>query len=199
MNTTPRTIAVRIAAAAVAVAVLLPIGREPAAGAAEEISVVGAGAEESALVEWAVARYDAAGIEIRPVTVVFHSREAGHEPCKGAVAYYRSATRTVDMCNATRPDHERRHWILHELGHAHTFDTLDPGAAARFTEASHADSWNDHADRWQNRGQERAADIVAWGLNPDPEPIYWMQDLSCEVRAGLFHDLTGLEIAHDEC
>ena len=140
---------------------------------------------------------DAAGIDLGPVTVVFHTTDAGWEPCKGAVAYYHSATRTVDMCNSTRPDHERRRWLLHELAHAYTFDTMDRDDVGRFVEHSSSRSWNDGDDHWQDRGQERAADIAAWGLNPDP--IYWMQELECPARAELFTELTGLRIAHDEC
>jgi hypothetical protein len=159
-------------------------------------TVVGATRDEAAMVEWALDLYLSKGLDVRPITVVFHPRDAGWEPCLGAVAYYRSQSRTVDMCNSTRPDHERRHWILHEFGHAHTFATMSSSERSSFTEASAASSWKDKDDLWLDRGQERAADVVAWGLNPSPSPIFWMQDLDCHHVGELFGTLTGRATNH---
>jgi hypothetical protein len=201
METTTRT-ANRWITAAAAIAVLavalVPVRVGAGQAVAEEVvTIVGATGQEAALVDWALDLYEAAGIELRPITIVFHSRDADWEPCNGAVAYYTAKTRRVDMCNSTRPDHERRRWILHELGHAHTFATMSGDDVDSFTTESAASSWNDPVHRWQNRGQERAADIVAWGLNPDPEPIYWMRDIDCGRLTHLYRTVTGLTPSHD--
>ena len=198
-TTTARNVSAWIVTIAVTATVLASNGAHAIAHAEPQVTIVGATNREISLVHWGVAQYDTAGIDIRPVTIILHSRDEGWAPCRGAVAYYKSSSRTIDMCNSTRPDEERRHWILHELGHAHTFDTMTGSDINTFIDESRSNSWNDPNDRWQNRGQERAADIVAWGLNPEPKAAYWMQELQCEQRAELFYDLTGMEIVHNEC
>ncbi len=197
MDTRTRTTAHWFTVMAAAALGVLSIAHDASAG--QQVTIIGATAEETVLVEWAIDRYDTAGIEVRPITVVFHRQEEGWKPCNGPIGYDYGSTRTVHMCNPTRPDHERRRWMLHQLGHVYIFDTMSHEDIQLLVQHSHSPSWNDDDHKWQDPGQERAADLVAWGLNPDPVPVDWMQDLPCEQRADLFHTLTGLEIAHDEC
>jgi hypothetical protein len=155
-----------------------------------DISVVGADGDDAALVTWAIGRFEAAGLHIEPVTIVFHEVEDRLAPCRGNLGQYRNDRRTVDICRRVQPDLDNsRQLLLHELAHAYTYDTLTREQRQLFVERNRLPSWNDKVDLWHERGAERAADTIAWGLHGGLN--YWMKAIPHDHHVANLTALTG--------
>jgi len=129
-----------------------------------EVSVASATAEQQALVEWAMGRYEAAALPLPSLTIMFQDDLAG---CDGNLGYYDAATNQLDMCNWGQ--HYKitpASTLLHELGHAWSFEHMDAAAQAAFVAYRGLDTWDDHRIWWR-MGQEQAAEIIAWGIGGD--------------------------------
>jgi hypothetical protein len=114
--------------------------------------------EQVALVRWAVGRFEAAGLRLPSLEVVFHR---GATACHGHVAFARGGR--VDVCtvlvNATT-----RRFLLHEVAHVWLNANVAAPTRSRFLELRGAPSWNSSSDAWRDRGCEHAAEIIAWEL-----------------------------------
>lgn len=135
-----------------------------------EITLLGEpGPEEMAMVEWALDRFELAGLELPDLRVEF--KTAG---CRSRGLYNRN-TQTIEICDG------RKMTLLHELAHAWdhfaTFDR-DGFLALRELEFYFGPAGTAAADQ----GVEHIAEIVAWGLMDEntavPGPAYPSQPVA---------------------
>lgn len=142
---------------------LLFLGADtPASGAVAvrpDVVVHGGAPAEIALVGWAVARYERAGLELPPLEVYFHEDTSG---CRGRLGFYEGGR--VELCLGLILNLVPRQTILHEMAHAWGERALTDVLRARFMELRHVDTWASWDEPWPERGWEQAAEIVAWGV-----------------------------------
>lgn len=174
---------------------VLTVGGESHAGeipTPDRISVVVAPdtrVDDQALVEWAVARFDAAGLELPEVTVTFHD-DLG--PCAGNSGRYRDGDPPrIDLCVPDDQPNCRRLTVLHELGHAWAESRTSVAVRSVFLAERGLTAWVD-ADcpphRW---GAEHAAEVVSWALMEEPIRIVRIHDVEPARLAVAFEVLTG--------
>ncbi len=116
------------------------------------------------LTEWALGRFDRAGLSVPPISIGFHDEKA---VCHGQNGYFRSGeTHRVDICgfNWDRFLVTPRKVILHELAHAWVHENLSEMARQEFLDLRGLEVWRDEEAPWGEQGMEHAAEIVAWGL-----------------------------------
>ena len=182
MKTTRRIIAL--------IALILIMSATP--GVAKEIgpqvSIHGATSEEAALIDWALGRFAVGDLPLPHLTFRFH---ATIEACKGFIGYYTSASNTVDVCNRGDRKVEQRHTLIHEMAHAWQHHYLSEEQMTAWTERRGLESWKSRDFAWWQRGQEQAAEIVAWGLVDEPILVEWVRFESCDDLAADFEALTG--------
>ena len=124
------------------------------------------------LAEWAVARFERAGLNPPTVEIAFHADASG---CGGHLGYAKDGH--VDVCTVLVNEMARRN-LLHELGHIWIDQNLSLSARDRFLESRGLSTWNASTADWDDRGYEQGAEIVAWALGdriltaqvPDNDP-----------------------------
>lgn len=162
-----------------------PLGPSPS------LEVNGATAAERAVTEWAIDRFDLAGLTLPNITLHFR----GDHECGGAAGLYRHATATVTVCNRGGHDNPPRQVLLHELAHAWSLHTMDDGDIAEFLADQDLDDWIDSDAMYWRQGAERVAEYVAWGLqdSADEERSIWTYGKACDDLADAFRLVTGSE------
>jgi hypothetical protein len=107
------------------------------------------------------------GLELPPVMISFHS---DREPCNGHAGIYRGGNEQhrVSVCV---PDSDvfavqlhRRRTLTHELAHVWEQANLGAGDRAALLLSLDAKSWYGPDLDWQDRGAERFAETIVWGL-----------------------------------
>lgn len=149
--------------------------------------------EQRELSEWALGRYEAAGLELPPVIIEF--ADGDHlVGCEGALArtYLNQIPVLIKMC------WNDQFTLLHELAHAweaHNVPTEkhEPFMAMR----TDATSWASREVPWPQRGREHAANVVAWGVLEDPYPVPRTSPTDPESMRDAFRFLTGTSPLHD--
>ena len=119
---------------------------------------------DAVLTEWALSRFEQAGLSLPPLTIAFHDDK---QPCEGNIGYYRSTTPArIDICgfNSDRFLVTPKKTILHELGHAWARHTLTDQTRHTFCRLRGLTVWNDDDTPWEEQGSEQAAEIIAWAL-----------------------------------
>lgn len=178
---------------AVALALLLalfavidaPPGDAPAAGPLSP--------SERQLTTWAEGRFAAVGLDLPPVDVSFHE-DSG--PCGGHEGIYRhvGGRHLVLVCITDRgsaaSDLLRRRTLLHELAHAWERANLDDPGREALLVLLEADEWLPAGAPWEERGAERFAETIVWGLYDQPRrPV--LIDVACSTLATRFEAITG--------
>lgn len=110
------------------------------------------------LAEWAVARFERAGLDAPTVQIWFHADRAG---CGGHLGYAMDGR--VDVCTVLVNEMTRRN-LLHEMGHIWIDQNVSPGVREWFLELRGLRAWNGSRDPWEERGYEQGAEIMAWAL-----------------------------------
>lgn len=121
------------------------------------ITVADATAGRQEAVDWAVAYFADAGLQLPTMTIQFHSTDDGCDGYDGAFRRGASPLR-LDVCNA------HPLIILHELAHAWDHHALTDESRNQFMKLRGLDVWNDSDTPWSERGVEQLADMVVWGL-----------------------------------
>ena len=196
MAHTARTTFIAITIAALVWSLAQPAGSEsdaaqPAPSGPTE--VINATPEEAELLEWAVGRFEAAGLPLPAFTIAFHDTEEG---CDDNLGLYRSGTRHIDFCNRGQHRTTPANTLLHELGHAWSIVFLEEADRQAFAKHRSLDQWYDADGPWWLMGQEQAAEIVTWGLMDDPFQSIWVHTERCEDLAEAFEVLTGTAPLH---
>ena len=111
------------------------------------------------LAEWALGRYENAGLNPPSVEIYLHSADA---PCQGNRGIFNAGLERVDVCV------DDPMVALHEIAHAWTHENLSPTRRAEYVAAGGFDSWDDADTSWLDKGSENAADTIAWALLERP-------------------------------
>ena len=139
------------------------------------------------LAEWAVARFERAGLDPPTVEIHFHGSSSG---CGGHFGYAQIGR--VDVCTVLVNEMARRN-LLHEMGHIWIDQNVSQADRDRFLELRGLRTWNASAADWGDRGYEQGAEIISWALGrriltaqiPDNDPR--------RLKAG-FELLTGVTL-----
>jgi hypothetical protein len=110
------------------------------------------------LAEWAVGRFEGAGLDPPTVEIAFHADASG---CGGHLGYAEDGH--VDVCTVLVNEMARRD-LLHEMGHIWIDQNVSQSVRERFLELRHLSTWNASAADWHERGYEQGAEIIAWAL-----------------------------------
>lgn len=141
---------------------------------------------QRALVTWARARFERAGLPLPPMQIVFHDDV---RDCQGRVGLYWADERRLDMC-VYDVDSLAKRTILHELAHAWDSFALRDATRQSFLRLRHLRTWASQATPWELRGQEQAAEVIAWGLMD--QPLYVLiPENGPEDMAAAYEVLTG--------
>jgi hypothetical protein len=138
------------------------------------------------MLDWALKRYRAAGLQVPAIDVRFHGDSGG---CGGYLGYTKNGR--VDLCVRLAMEHQPLRIVLHELAHAWAEVELDEETQARFMRLRNLPGWNVTADDWKDRGTEQAAEIIAWGLGEGTTPPMITGDLDPAALSDGFLLLTG--------
>ena len=160
------------------------------------IEIVGGTADQQKLAQWAIDRYQEAGLPLPSTRIEFHATREG---CRGYLGHYSQSQGRVDVCNSDNERTEPIHTILHELAHAWSFEYLPQTTIDAFTEYRGLTAWHDTEVAWWKQSKEQAAEIVAWGLMDGDDPFLnrWVIGEPCEELADAFELLTGTAPLHD--
>jgi hypothetical protein len=110
------------------------------------------------LAEWAVGRFERAGLNPPTVEIAFHAEASG---CGGHLGYAKDGH--VDVCTVLVNEMARRD-LLHEMGHIWIDQNVTQSVRERFLELRHLSTWNASTAAWHQRGYEQGAEIIAWAL-----------------------------------
>ena len=151
---------------------------EPAA----PVTIHDADAATTEFIDWSVARYVDAGLELPNLEFFVHP---DRDACDGHKGYWhpgRTADR-VDICAATES------LILHEIAHAWDHHSVTDETRDAFMALYPDDEWEDDHVGHFAQGIERFAEAVAWGLGSNPIPADNVDALV--ERIELFEMITG--------
>jgi hypothetical protein len=146
---------------------------------------------DAALTDWALSRFEQAGLALPPLTIAFHDDK---QPCEGNFGYYRSTTPArIDICgfNSDRFLVTPKKTILHELGHAWARHTLTDQTRHTFCHLRGLAAWNDDDTPWEEQGSEQAAEIIAWALFDQELALGKIRDAHPRSLAQAYLQLTG--------
>jgi hypothetical protein len=159
---------------------------------APEISIETSDPDQRRMAEWAVGRFEDAGLVLPSIVIRFPGRSLAL--CRGArgLTFTDRIPMEVTMC-----------WsdafiLLHELAHAWEAHNLSKYRRQPFMALrSDVDSWAGAEVPWHQRGAEHAANVVAWGLLEDPYPISRTYPNDSDSLIEAFRVLTGVTPLHD--
>jgi hypothetical protein len=146
---------------------------------------------DAALAEWALTRFDRAGLMLPPLVISFHDERAD---CGGNFGLFRSgAPARVDICgfNWDRFVVTARKTVLHELAHAWLGHTLTEAARGRFLDLRGLQTWGDDEFPWEEQGSEQAAEIIAWALIDEDLELTRFKDANPAALSEAYLQLTG--------
>lgn len=164
---------------------------EPATRAGRAIEPLTA--DEQELVAWAYERFALVGLDLPRVDITFHDDTA---PCGGHHGRYRGAgeRRHVAVCVPDRATFasrlQRQRTLVHELAHAWDHATLNPRDRIDLLDILDASDWDAPDSDWDERGVERFAETIVWGLYDQlRRPV--LIDVPCRELHADFHAITG--------
>lgn len=143
--------------------VLLSLSPVAPPSEAAAVDILGEATElEAAVVEWALGRYEAAGLDLPAMTVEF----AGDDDCDGntAVAIHGGELPQLRICAGDAAEVVLQRTLLHEMAHIWAAHTLDETTKASFLSVRGLDAWSGPGVAWQDSGSEQAAEVVTWAL-----------------------------------
>jgi len=146
--------------------------------------------DQRALVDWAVDRFEQAGLALPALTISIHETRSA---CAGSAGlFYWGPPPRVELCAVETPSGSgARMIVLHELGHAWAELTSDQAARDRFLAVRSLDTWRDSSVPTGRWGQEQAAEILAWGLMDQPVRLARIHDADSDDLAAAFEALAG--------
>lgn len=146
---------------------------------------------DMALTEWALGRFERAGLRLRSISFSFHDEKS---PCHGQNGYFHSGEpHQVDICgfNWDRFLVTPRKVILHELAHTWVHDNLSEPARQDFLDLRDLELWSDDGATWGEQGMEHAAEIMAWRLMDEEVSMTSIGDTDQSSLADAYQLLTG--------
>jgi hypothetical protein len=83
--------------------------------------------------------------------------------------------------------------LLHELAHVWEADQLDPADRDRYLERTGLATWMGADTPWSQRGGERSAEVLMWGLLDRDIPLVRFEEPTRQELVTEFRQLTGVE------
>lgn len=125
----------------------------------EPIRIVRQGASDSRIttVAWAFERFEIAGLALPSLDVFVHDTKVGCDDHDGLYTPGAGPGR-IDICT------DAAFIILHELGHAWEYNSAADSARKGLMEELDLVAWSGDSIPYRQRGQEVAANLIAWGL-----------------------------------
>ena len=154
------------------------------------LDVIGATADELAMIEWATDRFEQTGLELPDLRIEFPGDPDG---CFGFAGTYNHDLRRILMCNRGEFRTEPHQTLLHELVHAWAFTRLSEERIDAWVGLRQLESWNSRDLPWWQRGEEQAAEIVSWGLLDDDTRLLWLLLEDCDQLRDDFATITGAD------
>ena len=170
------------------------------------VEIVNGSPAQHELVRWALERFQTARlVSPRVATIAFPPTKLCSGSQDGAFALVHPTAARVDICLgednvcpdstcATVNPYARRS-LLHELGHVWEHQNVDDDTRQAFLDNRGLLAWADSEAPWNERGNEQAAEAIAWGLMDHPFTTMIPNASPEELSAG-FHLLTGTEPIH---
>lgn len=150
--------------------------------------------DQQALVDWAKDRFALAGLELPELTVRF---DPNRHLCRNNDGLYQHTTngeRVVTICapgfDTSAAQLQRRRTLLHEFGHAWDFANMSSEDHDELGRILGADAWNDHEDKWADRGVERFAETFVFALLDQPRRQLKV-GIECSELLSAFSTATG--------
>jgi hypothetical protein len=138
------------------------------------------------LVLWGLSRFEAAGLDAPPIRGVgFERNTAECEGIDGRSTLRRDGGSEIllcrdqlDVCHDPRCDRftlDGRQVMLHELAHVWMNAYLDDATQAAYLAHIDLDQWGGSDVEYAERGEEHAAETMAWGLLDAPFAVWRAQ------------------------
>ena len=121
------------------------------------MTIVGASREQRETVDWAIAHFVEAGLELPTLAIEFHATDEGCDGYDGAFRSRETPAR-LDVCNPYRLI------VLHELAHAWEHTAVSDHVRDEFMAVRGIAAWNGGDLPWKQRGVEEMAEVLVWGL-----------------------------------
>lgn len=119
--------------------------------------VYGADPSQQAAIAWALQRYEDAGISLPTLEIYQHDSASSCDGYDGLFTPQESIDR-IDLCT------DVVFFVLHELGHAWEVNFASEGAREALLESYGGGEWSGSNVDYRERGEERAANVLAIGL-----------------------------------
>ena len=169
------------------------------------VEVYNAEPPQQRLLEWALGRYEEAGLPVpAPRSVGFPpdlrcAVVAGIAVDTGEGADLQLCVTADEVCvgEGCEPSAVSRSTMLHELGHVWTNENSDETDRQRFLEFRELEVWTAPGADRDLLGTEHAAEILSWGLMDEETWGARLPDSECEALAAAFEVLTGLPPLRD--
>ncbi|MCZ6736407.1 MAG: hypothetical protein O7B77_00330 [Actinobacteria bacterium] len=87
----------------------------------------------------------------------------------------------------------------HELAHVWMLDHVDDETWAQVLERAGRRRWQDDTVPWSERGVEYSADVIAWGLLDDADPMVRIGNRTCDELTASFKLLTATDPLRADC
>jgi hypothetical protein len=175
-----------------------------------EVPVFGSTPELDRLLGWALERFAAGGLPPPALASVSFASASGrcsgvagkveqHEDGAHLLLCFDAGTACVDAACERFTLHARL-TTLHELAHAWDLSWLDDATREAYLHHTGLERWfGDGRLPWEERGVERAAETIMWGLLDEALPLPRLGDPPCDVLASEYRVLTGTSPVHGRC
>ncbi|HEX6300333.1 MAG TPA: hypothetical protein VF148_07715 [Acidimicrobiia bacterium] len=190
-----------------------PIRREPTGtvqmGEAVSVEIYNGSGQAEDLVRWSMNRFATADLPLPRVKSITFLFDPDYCSDKGGSAIHDGDGTIVTLCIEARnvcSDDECHKWglvprylLLHELAHAWISDYVDDDTRTTFLTQEGLSRWHDPEEAWEDRGSERAANTLMFGLM-DETGIYGPAGPGqCEAWGPGFRLLTGVDPIAPDC
>jgi hypothetical protein len=166
------------------------------------VDLYNASPTQAALVEWALGRFAAAGLDppalaavtFPPTTLCRHGHTglAISTGDRYEVALCVTDDEICDEGDCSTPSLVAGRAVVHELAHVWTAATLSDADREAFLAARGLDAWTGEDVAWADRGTEHAAEILTWGVMDPPVAVDRMPDAACDRLSAAYRALTGI-------
>jgi hypothetical protein len=172
-----------------------------------DVELGGASPALEELLRWGLGRFSAVGLEPPAISRVQFSWATGRCAGVGGRTHLDEAGVELLLCfderqvcgdaSCASATLSARITLLHELAHAWAFTHMDEPAIRSYLDRSRAPAWYAADLPWEERGVERAAETLMWGLLDQRIPLPRIGDPPCEDLSADFRHLTGAGALRD--
>ena len=142
---------------AAAAPIIGPVSPPPEARLDTTVTVHNAGADQTAAIDDALARFHNNGLDLPDIDIWFSNDSAD---CKGHYGLFQPRVEPKRITVCSNYDFVLTHELAHAWIHAH----IDTDTIVRYLELRGKSTWDDHDQAWADRGLEDAAFVIQQNL-----------------------------------